>query len=71
MGDIVDMMLDGTLCQECGDFIGEGDGYPVSCSACRKPKKKKKKKIKNNPSSEKAPIAPHEEDDVHVAVNLD
>ena len=37
MGEIADMMLDGTMCQQCGEFIcdGEdGDGYPVTCASC-------------------------------------
>ena len=50
MGEIADMMLDGTLCQVCGVYMGEGDGFPVTCRACsdgdeepemEKPKKKK------------------------------
>lgn len=37
MGDIADMMLDGTLCEGCGVYIeGEAPGYPRHCSAqCR------------------------------------
>lgn len=34
MGEIADMMLDGTLCQGCGVYIGECGGYPVSCDGC-------------------------------------
>ena len=34
MGDIADMMLEGMLCQGCGEFLGDGDGYPVFCSSC-------------------------------------
>jgi hypothetical protein len=35
MGEIADMMLDGTMCEMCGTFIGNGDGYPRYCSkAC-------------------------------------
>ncbi len=34
MGDIADMMLDGTICQGCGDHIGDGDGFPVYCGSC-------------------------------------
>ena len=37
MGEIADMMIDGTLCQSCGVFMGPGGGYPVSCHRCRKP----------------------------------
>lgn len=33
MGDIADMMLDGTLCKYCGTYIdGESDGIPRYCS---------------------------------------
>ena len=34
MGDIADMMLEGILCQGCGEFLGDGEGYPMFCSAC-------------------------------------
>lgn len=35
MGDIADMMLDGTLCCTCGKFIDKGDyGCPQMCSGC-------------------------------------
>lgn len=33
MGDIADMLLDGTLCECCGSYIeGDGDGIPRYCS---------------------------------------
>lgn len=33
MGEIAEMMLDGTLCEGCGEFIGdEGEGFPRYCS---------------------------------------
>jgi hypothetical protein len=38
MGEIADMMLDGTLCQHCGEWMGEGrdgEGYPQCCDGCR------------------------------------
>lgn len=35
MGDIADAMLDGLLCQICGELIdGEEPGYPRTCPAC-------------------------------------
>ena len=38
MGEISDMMLDGTLCQYCGVLLieegGEEAGYPQSCEGC-------------------------------------
>lgn len=35
MGEIADMMIDGTMCSDCGEYIGEGDGFPRQCSSCR------------------------------------
>ena len=32
MGEIADMMLDGTLCEGCGDYIGDAEGFPRYCS---------------------------------------
>ncbi len=40
MGDISDMMLDGTLCQGCGCFIGDPVAYPRNCSICKKEMKR-------------------------------
>ena len=34
MGDIADIMLDGTLCASCGEELGYGTGYPQFCAAC-------------------------------------
>lgn len=34
MGDVADMMTDGTLCVQCGVFIGDCDGYPRRCPDC-------------------------------------
>ena len=34
MGQVADMMLDGTLCEQCGCFIGEPVGYPRLCEDC-------------------------------------
>lgn len=35
MGDIADMMLDGTLCEGCGVYLpGEGEGIPRYCRDC-------------------------------------
>lgn len=32
MGDIAEMMLDGTLCECCGTYIGHDTGFPGYCS---------------------------------------
>ena len=41
MGDVADMMLDGTLCEGCGVYIeSESDGVPRTCSQCIKEARK-------------------------------
>lgn len=37
MGEIAEMMLEGCLCQSCGEYLGDGDGYPVTCDSCQRP----------------------------------
>jgi len=34
MGEIADMMLEGVLCEGCGVYIGEGEGFPGLCGGC-------------------------------------
>ena len=36
MGEIADMMLEGILCQYCGEWlhVEEGSGFPESCEGC-------------------------------------
>ncbi len=34
MGEYADYILNGDDCQECGQHIGEGNGYPRSCAGC-------------------------------------
>lgn len=41
MGDIADMMLDGTLCAGCGVYLGSDFDCPQYCSSCKKAEKKK------------------------------
>lgn len=36
MGEYADYILNGDDCQECGMYIGDGDGFPRSCPACRR-----------------------------------
>ena len=37
MGEIADMVLDGIMCETCGEIIdgGEEAGYPRQCAGCR------------------------------------
>jgi hypothetical protein len=37
MGEIAEMMLDGTMCAGCGEWLhdgNDGDGFPGYCSGC-------------------------------------
>lgn len=34
MGEIAEMMLDGTLCGCCGEYLGNDLGYPGYCAGC-------------------------------------
>lgn len=37
MGEIAEMMLDGTLCEGCGGFLNEHPpGYPCRCNDCKR-----------------------------------
>lgn len=36
MGEIAEMILEGTLCDGCGVYLGEGDGFPQNCG-CNAP----------------------------------
>jgi hypothetical protein len=36
MGEIADMMLDGTLCEGCGEYMGSSRGFPRLCPSCRR-----------------------------------
>ena len=35
MGEIADAALNGDMCQSCGEWLGDGDGYPVTCFGCQ------------------------------------
>ena len=37
MSNFVDLMLDGVICQCCGQFVGDAVGYPRSCGGCETP----------------------------------
>lgn len=36
MGDMADMMVEGILCEICGEFLdGEAPGHPRRCASCK------------------------------------
>lgn len=54
MGEIADMMLDGTLCSSCGEFIDSEDlGFPQQCFYCEKEEKASEKKAKEEKEKKK------------------
>lgn len=42
MGEIAEMMLDGTLCEGCGVHLGSDSGVPTRCRNCRPSKAERK-----------------------------
>lgn len=34
MGEAAELILEGIVCQICGEHMGDGVGYPISCDAC-------------------------------------
>ena len=34
MSEFAEMMLDGTLCEGCGEYLGEAGGYAARCASC-------------------------------------
>lgn len=34
MGEIAEATINGDFCQGCGEWLGEGDGYPRYCKEC-------------------------------------
>lgn len=43
MGEWADSILEGSFCEGCGEYMGEGDGYPQKCDACMEEEAKEKK----------------------------
>jgi hypothetical protein len=31
---MVDLVLDGVVCEQCGALLGDGAGYPRKCKSC-------------------------------------
>lgn len=36
MSDVAEMMLDGTLCEGCGRYLGSNSGIATRCRRCQK-----------------------------------
>jgi hypothetical protein len=52
MGEIAEMILDGTMCQVCGVWMNDGEdgpGHPQTCEGCAEPPARPNKK---NPSKD-------------------
>ena len=49
MGEIAEMMLDGTLCQQCGEYIGTDNGFPTFCAGCQTDEEPERPKLHECP----------------------
>ena len=45
MGDIADFILEGGLCQGCGEYLGEGDGFPTFCASCQREERESRPQV--------------------------
>lgn len=36
MGEIAEAMLDGTLCCQCGEYLGTDNGFATLCAGCKR-----------------------------------
>lgn len=36
MGEAADDLLNGDACEACGEWLGNGQGYPQLCKPCKK-----------------------------------
>jgi hypothetical protein len=48
MGEIAEMMLDGTLCEGCGEYMGDEVGFPRLCGGCAKDRRKAGHEVEAN-----------------------
>lgn len=55
MGDIADMMLEGSMCEQCGEYMGEGNGYPRLCGSCSRRPGNQKAAFDEEPRKPKQP----------------
>ena len=58
MGDIADMIIDGEMCEECGEIIDDDAGYgPRLCRGCeRQSKRDERNKIKAGKRTNREPV---------------
>lgn len=47
MGDVADMILDGTLCEGCGVFMGDECGFPRLCDDCAIERRKDGREVRS------------------------
>lgn len=53
MGEYADMMLDGTMCSSCGEFLGTDNGYPTECRSCADETRKRNKQAQKQANIER------------------
>lgn len=47
MGDMAEMMIDGTMCSVCGVYIGSDNDFPTMCDDCEKDSRQENRKAKS------------------------
>jgi uncharacterized Zn finger protein (UPF0148 family) len=52
MGEYAEMMLDGTCCSCCGEYLDTRAGYPVMCPSCGD-SERKLEQVKTKPSKQR------------------
>lgn len=56
MGEYAEMALDGTMCEGCGEYLGNGPGFPRYCSACQAANRETKRKPNEDFSGREMPL---------------
>lgn len=55
MGEYAEMMLDGTCCSSCGEYLGGDEGFPVICASCKRDERREPRVPRANPYSKANP----------------
>ena len=44
MGDTSDLIIDGSMCEQCGVYLSDDDGFPIACPDCAYAEREEEKK---------------------------
>lgn len=57
MGEIADMMIDGDMCETCGEILN-GHGFPQRCAACRRSEQRNERRKPRRAEAVQPPPTP-------------